>query len=160
MANGKESWLKQDGMTQMWLAVSVGYTAGYLRPSTQWLEFTKYTKSYSPLRLPTIQDKDKQQHKCQVPYVQESCGERPSCFEWMWCISAEQVQGKTWRSPQSSILQPALWYGLNRKCAILALAWNTKSRVQEWLSQRLLGCASVCREDGSKSKLDRCKSCG
>ena len=31
----KESWLKQDGMTRMWLAVSVGYAAGNLRPRTQ-----------------------------------------------------------------------------------------------------------------------------
>ena len=26
--------------------------------------------------------------------------------------------------------------------------------------KRLLGCASVCREDGSNSKSDQCKSCG
>ena len=49
--NDKESWLKQDGMTRMWLAVSVGYAAWKLRPRTQLLEFTNYTNSYSPLRF-------------------------------------------------------------------------------------------------------------
>ena len=74
----------------------------WLRPRTQWLQFTN-NKIYQQYKTKTSNNTDV---KCRI--VRESGGERNTCFEWMWRTSAEQVQGWARRSPQSSILRPAL----------------------------------------------------
>ena len=131
--------------------------AGKLRPSTQWLEFTNHTNSYSPLRQQyKTKTRNNTDVKCRI------CGKAMESVPRVLSGCSTLAQSK-YKTRHDAALK-VLFFDLLCDMGLIesAPSWcSPETPKPEYKNDRAsaLCCASVCREDGSKSKSDWCKSC-